>query len=140
MLLFVALQFVVDTLVRALRQLGRLEQEVLQLVLHKPDCSAEQVRSALRRPLRESTVRTVLSRLEQKGLIAHKVEQRTFLYRASQSRGQMAAKAVQRVADWLCNGSIDDVLLGMVEAKTLDRPALQRLLARIEERKKERDL
>jgi BlaI family penicillinase repressor len=129
----------VEAVMRARRQLGKLEQEVLQLVLHQPDCSAEQVRVALRRPLRESTVRTVLSRLELKGLLTHQVEQRTFLYRASQSRGQMAAKAVQRVADWLCNGSIDDVLLGMVEAKTLDRHGLQRLLARIEERKKEKD-
>jgi BlaI family penicillinase repressor len=126
-------------MIRAGRPLGRLEQEVLQLVLHKPDCSAEQVRLALRRPLRESTVRTVLSRLEKKGLLAHKVAQRTFLYRASQSRGQLAAGAVQRVADWLCNGSINDVLLGMVEAKMLDRVGLQRLLARIEERKKEKN-
>jgi BlaI family transcriptional regulator, penicillinase repressor len=120
-------------------QLGKLEQEVLQLVLHKPDSSAEQVRGALRRPLRESTVRTVLSRLEQKGYLTHKVEQRTFLYQAAESRGKMAARAVQRIADWLCNGSVEDVLLGMVEAKTLDRRDLQRLLAQIEERKKERD-
>ncbi|HEX3838408.1 MAG TPA: BlaI/MecI/CopY family transcriptional regulator [Steroidobacteraceae bacterium] len=126
-------------MVRTRRQLGKLEQQVLQLVLDTPDCSAERVRMALRRPLRESTVRTVLTRLEQKGLLAHKVEQRTYLYRASQSRGQMAAKAVQRIADWLCSGSVDDVLLGMVEAKTLDRQVLQRLLARIDERKKEKD-
>jgi BlaI family penicillinase repressor len=121
-------------------QLGKLEQEVLQLVLHKPGSNAEQVRAALRRPLRESTVRTVLSRLEQKGYLTHTVEQRTFLYQAAESRGKMAARAVQRIADWLCNGSVEDVLLGMVEAKTLDRRDLQRLLAQIEERKKERDL
>src|ERR1700733_652128 len=54
-------------------QLGRLEQEVLHVVLQKPDSSAEHVRGALRRPLRESTVRTVLSRLEQKGYLSHKV-------------------------------------------------------------------
>lgn len=90
-------------------ELGRLEQEVLQVVLRNPGSNAEQVRLALRRPLRESTVRTVLSRLEQKGMLTHSVEERTFLYRSAQSRGLMAAKAVQRVADWLCNGSVDDV-------------------------------
>ncbi len=136
MLLFVALQLVADRMTKARAELGRLEQEVLQFVLHNPDSNAEQVRLALRRPLRESTVRTVLSRLEQKGLLTHTVDQRTFLYRSSQSRGLMAAKAVQRVADWLCNGSLDDVLLGLVEAKTLDRQDLQRLLERIEQRKK----
>jgi len=117
-------------------QLGRLEQEVLQFILRNPGSNAEHVRLALRRPLRESTVRTVLSRLEQKGMLTHTVDQRTFLYRASQSRGLMAAKAVQRVADWLCNGSVDDVLLGLVEAKAIGRQDLQRLLERIEERKK----
>jgi predicted transcriptional regulator len=113
-----------------------LEQEVLQFVLRNPGSNAEQVRLALHRPLRESTVRTVLTRLEQKELLTHTVEQRTFLYRTTQSRGLMAAKAVQRVADWLCNGSVDDVLLGLVEARTLDRQDLERLLKRIEEGKK----
>lgn len=121
---------------RTRAQLGKLEQEVLQFVLHNPGSNAEQVRGSLHRPLRESTVRTVLSRLEQKGLLSHTVDQRTFLYRAAQTRGLMAAKAVQRVADWLCNGSLDNVLLGLVEARTLDRRDLERLLRRIEDGKK----
>jgi BlaI family transcriptional regulator, penicillinase repressor len=121
---------------RTRAQLGRLEQEVLQYILRNPGSNAEQVRASLRRPLRESTVRTVLSRLEQKSLLTHTVEQRTFVYRAAQTRGLMAAKAVQRIADWLCNGSVADVLLGLVEARTLDRQDLERLLKRIEEGKK----
>ena len=119
-------------------QLGRLEQEVLQFILRTPGSNAEQVRLALHRPLRESTVRTVLSRLERKGMLTHTVDQRTFHYQAATSPGLMAAKAVQRIADWLCNGSVHDVLLGLVEAKTLDRRDLQRLLERIEARKKEK--
>ena len=116
-------------------ELGELEQEVLQVVWKTSDCSAEQVRQLLKRPLKESTVRTVLSRLEQKGYLSHTVEQRTFLYRAAQARGQLAAHAVQRVADWFCNGSVDEVLLGMVDAKVLDRRDLERLMAKIEKSK-----
>ena len=63
------------------------------------------------------------------------MEQRTFLYSAAQPRGQLAARAVQRVADWFCNGSVDDVLLGMVEAKVLDQRDLERVMARIEKNK-----
>jgi BlaI family transcriptional regulator, penicillinase repressor len=114
------------------RNLGELEREVLQAVWRSGQASAEQVRQALRRPPKESTVRTVLGRLENKGYLAHRVEQRTFLYRAVAPPTHLAARAVQRVADWFCNGSVDAVLLGMVEAKVLSRRDLRRLVERIE--------
>lgn len=112
--------------------LGELEREVLQAVWRSGQASADQIRHALRRPLKESTVRTVLGRLEAKGYLAHRVEQRTFLYRAVKSPAQLAARAVQRVADWFCDGSVDAVLVGMVEAKVLSQRDLRRLVERIE--------
>jgi len=36
--------------------------------------------------------------------------------------------AVKRIVDWLCNGSIDEVLVGMVDTEMLDQRQL-RLLA-----------
>src|SRR5665213_2213390 len=112
--------------------LGELEREVLQVIWRSGQASADHVRQALRRSLKESTVRTVLSRLENKGYLAHRIEQRTFLYRAVKPPAQLAARAVQRVADWFCGGSVDAVLLGMVEAKVLSRRDLRRLVDRVE--------
>lgn len=112
--------------------LGELEREVLQAVWRSGQASADQVRQALKRPLKESTVRTVLGRLENKGYLKHRVEQRTFVYRAVKPPAHLAARAVQRVADWFCEGSVDAVVLGMVEAKVLSRRDLQRLVAKIE--------
>jgi BlaI family penicillinase repressor len=112
--------------------LGELEREVLHIVWKSGPASADQVRQALRRPLKESTVRTVLSRLENKGYLAHGREQRTFLYRAVKTPAHLAARAVQRVADWFCDGSVDAVLLGMVEAKLLSRRDLRRLIDKVE--------
>jgi predicted transcriptional regulator len=112
--------------------LGELEREVLQVIWRSGQASADQVRQALRRRLKESTVRTVLSRLENKGYLTHRVEQRTFLYRAVKPPAHLAARAVQRVADWFCGGSVDAVLLGMVEAKVLSRRDLRRLVDAIE--------
>ncbi len=80
-------------------------------------------------------MRTVLSRLEQKGFLGHEVEQRTFVYRAATPRADVTSRAVQRIADWFCNGSVDDVLMGMVEAKVIDQRDLQRLIAKIEKLK-----
>ena len=115
--------------------LGDLEREVLELIWKLGDATAEQIRQLLKRPLKESTVRTVLSRLEQKGFVGHEVEQRTFIYRAATPRAAVTSRAVQRIADWFCNGSVDDVLMGMVEAKVIDQRDLQRLLAKIDKRK-----
>jgi BlaI family penicillinase repressor len=115
--------------------LGDLEREVLELVWQRGDATADQIRQALKRALKESTVRTVLSRLEQKGFLAHAVEQRTFIYRAATPRAAVTSRAVQRIADWFCNGSVDEVLLGMVESKVIDQRDLQRLIAKIEKLK-----
>jgi BlaI family transcriptional regulator, penicillinase repressor len=112
----------------AFPDLGDLEREVAQLVWAHPSITAETVRERLSRPLKESTVRTVLRRLEQKGYVTHTVTGRTFLYDAAESRGRVAARAVRRIVDWICNGSVDEVLTGMVEAKMIDRRQL-RLLA-----------
>jgi BlaI family transcriptional regulator, penicillinase repressor len=114
---------------KAFPDLGDLEREVAQLVWAHPAITAEAVRERLSRALKESTVRTVLRRLEEKGYITHTVTGRTFLYNAVESRGRVAARAVRRIVDWICNGSVDEVLTGMVEAKMIDRKQL-RLLAK----------
>jgi BlaI family transcriptional regulator, penicillinase repressor len=111
-----------------LPDLGDLEREVMQLVWANAPVTAEAVRERLERRLKESTVRTVLRRLEDKGYVTHTVEGRTYVYRAAAPRGRVAAKAVQRIVDWFCNGSIEEVLVGMVDASMLDQRQL-RLLA-----------
>lgn len=116
-------------------ELGELERQVLQIVWAAGDITADQVRQAVDRPLKESTVRTVLTRLERKGYLTHAVEQRTFIYRAARPRGQVAARAVKRIADWFCSGSLDDVLVGMVEAKLLNQRDLQRIVERVAKEK-----
>jgi BlaI family transcriptional regulator, penicillinase repressor len=111
-----------------LPDLGDLEREVMQLVWANGPVTAEAVRERLERRLKESTVRTVLRRLEDKGYVTHTVDGRTYVYAAAAPRGRVAAKAVQRIVDWFCNGSIEEVLVGMVDASMLDQRQL-RLLA-----------
>ena len=119
----------------SLPDLGDLEREVMQLVWSKGPVTAETVREQLARRLKESTVRTVLRRLEDKGYVAHTVEGRTYVYEATEPRGRVAAKAVQRVVDWFCNGSIEEVLVGMVDTAMLDRKRLRMLTERITQTK-----
>ena len=111
--------------------LGELEHEVMQLVWSHGPVTAESVREHLKKPLKESTVRTVLRRLEDKGFVTHTVEGRTFHFEAAEKRGAVAAKAVQRIVNWFCNGSLEEVLVGMVDNAALDPKQLQALSEKI---------
>jgi BlaI family penicillinase repressor len=98
----------------------------------------EAVRGLLARRLKDSTVRAVLGRLEQKGYVSHRIEGRSFAYLAAERRGQVAAKAIKYIVDRLCNGSVDEVLIGMMDEGILDRKQLLALANRIERAKRRR--
>ncbi|WP_439358250.1 BlaI/MecI/CopY family transcriptional regulator [Bradyrhizobium sp. DASA03007] len=121
-----------------LPELGDLEREVMQLVWAHGPLTAETVRERLPRRLKESTVRTVLRRLEEKGYANHTVDGRTYVYHAAEPRARVAAKAVQRIVDWFCNGSIEEVLVGMVDNKMLDQQQLRTLADQVAKAKKAR--
>jgi BlaI family penicillinase repressor len=121
-----------------LPELGELERKVMHLVWAHGPMNAELVRERLDRRLKESTVRTVLRRLEEKGFVSHSIEGRTYIFRARDDRGRVAAKAVRRIADWFCDGSIEEVLVGIVDAEMLDKEQLALLSKKIEAAKRGR--
>jgi BlaI family penicillinase repressor len=112
-------------------ELGALERSILLLTWRLGTVTAEQVREGLGRPLKDSTIRTVLRRLEEKGYLTHSVENRTFFYSPAESPQRVAGRAVQRIVDWFCEGSVEALLVGMVDSKVLGRAELQRLAERI---------
>jgi predicted transcriptional regulator len=48
----------------------------------------------------------------------------------------VAGRAVKRIVDWFCEGSVEALLVGMVDSRVLDRAELQRLAKRIAEARK----
>ncbi len=112
--------------------LGELELEVMQLVWDAGEINADQVRERLTRKSKESTVRTVLRRLEAKGYVRHTVDGRTYIFQPVEGRQDVAARAVKRIVAWFCKGSVDEVLVGMADARMLDPHTLKVLAKRIE--------
>jgi predicted transcriptional regulator len=117
--------------------LGELEQAVLEALWLAGDSTAEQCREALQasHPMKDSTVRTVLRRLEEKGYLTHEVRGRTYVYRPSEQRQSVAARAAKQLVDRFCGGSVEELLVGMVESEVLDPEELERLARRIAQRK-----
>jgi len=111
--------------------LGDLEREVLRIVWKRAPVTAEAVREELGKKLKESTVRTVLHRLEEKGYLRHSIDNRTYVYHAAKAPRQIAAIAVKRIVDWLCDGSMEELLVGMVDIDVVDQEQLQRLSSKV---------
>jgi len=122
------------------RSLGELEQLLMEFVWSQGPCTAEACRDALAptRPLKDSTVRTVLRRLEEKGYLSHEVDGRTFVYRATQQRRSVAARAAQQIIDRFCGGSVEQLLVGMVENAVLEPKELEMLARKITQRKEKK--
>ena len=112
-------------------ELGELERDLLTLVWRLGSATAEQAREELGRPLKDSTIRTVLRRLEEKGYLAHSLDNRTFVYHPAESRQRVAGRAARRIVDWFCEGSVEALLVGLVDSNMLGKDELQRLAARI---------
>jgi BlaI family transcriptional regulator, penicillinase repressor len=117
-------------------ELGELEQEVLKVLWQQSPVTAEAVREVLGeqgRLLKDSTVRTVLRRLEEKGYARHAVNNRTFLYSPAEAAPVVAGRAVKRIVDRFCAGSVEALLVGMVDSEVLEPEELSRLARRIAE-------
>ncbi|MGE5568125.1 MAG: BlaI/MecI/CopY family transcriptional regulator [Rhodospirillales bacterium] len=120
------------------KPLSELEHVVMDFLWEHGPASAEQVREALAdsRPMKDSTVRTVLRRLEEKGYLTHHAEGRTYIYTGVEPPQDVAASAVRQIIDRFCGGSVEQLLVGLVNNDVVDERELQRLAQRIARRKK----
>jgi BlaI family penicillinase repressor len=123
--------------IRSRKTPSPLEQFVMDFVWAHPDCTADTCREGLasQRRLKDSTIRTILRKLEEKGYVTHKVEGRTFVYRAVDTKRNVAVQAAQQLIDRFCGGSVEELLVGLVDNQLLEPKQLQRLAAKIASRK-----
>ena len=89
-----------------------------------------------KRKLKETSVRTILRRLEQKGYLTHEESGRAYVYRAAETARSMAARAVRQIIDGLCKGSVEELVSGMVEAKVLSKDEMDRLEEFVRDRRR----
>ena len=122
------------------KDLSELERKIMEVLWQSGPANSEQVREALapNRPLKDSTVRTILRRLQEKGYVRHRVEGRTYIYRVVEEQQNVAVRAVRQIIDRFCGGSVEQLLVGMVENEVVDRKELQELARRIAQGKAER--
>jgi BlaI family transcriptional regulator, penicillinase repressor len=116
---------------RSLPPLGDLEHEILTLLWKHGELTAFAARQQLARKLKDPTIRTVLRRLEEKGYVTHTVVSGTFIYRPKVSAETTAASAVQNIVERFCGGSIERVLVGLVETGMVDSKQLASIIGKL---------
>ncbi len=122
------------------RDWGPLQQAVLDAVWRLGEGTVQQVREALgRRPEPAyTTVLSVMQKLERLGWLTHRAEGRTYVYRATRSRGQAGAGSVRRLVERLFGGDRVLFLQHLLEERELTDKELAELRRLIDRTRKER--
>jgi predicted transcriptional regulator len=120
------------------KPLSALEHTVMEFLWAHGASTAEQIRAGLAasHPMKDATVRTLLRRLEEKGYAAHTVDGRTFIYSGLERRAHVAVNAVRQIIDSFCGGSVEELMLGLVDQDVLSPDELRELARKIDSRKR----
>lgn len=119
-------------------KLPRREREIFEILCSAGEATAADVRRAMADAPSQSAVRTLLSRLEAKGLVKHRTEEQTYIYRSVPQAAKVRESALQQMVRTFFDGSAASAataLLGLSKSlKPEELDALQRAIDEAKER------
>ena len=117
--------------------LSDLQLAIMRVLWDKGEASAAQVQQALdrTRKLAITTVSTLLVRLEKKGVISHRSEGRTFVYRPRVSELEMRRRTISTVIRNLFRGNPSEVVGQILSERDVSAEDLARMKKLIQEAK-----
>jgi BlaI family penicillinase repressor len=120
------------------RPLTELQQAILDQLWSGGPATADEIREALlpAHRLKDSSVRTLLRRLEVRGYVSHRLDGKTFVYAATTAPKRVAAHSVRQMIDRFWSGSVEQFLTGMMDEKILTPAEIARLARKISLAKK----
>lgn len=119
--------------------LPRRERELFEALCSAGEATAADLRRALADPPSHSAVRTMLTRLEAKGLVRHRAQDQTYVYRSVPQPAKVRETALRQMVKTFFDGSAASAataLLGL--SKSLDAEELEALQRAIDEAKERR--
>ena len=124
---------------KLLTNLSRRERQIMDIIYRKGKATAAEVKNLLPNPPSYSTVRTLLSVLESKGLLKHKEQGLRYVYKPVISQEKAKHSALKHVMKTFFDDSTERVvaaLLDLSETK-LSEEELDKLTLLIEQARKE---
>lgn len=116
-----------------LHRLGDLQLAILRVLWRRGEATAVEVQSDLARErgLALSTISTMLKRLGEQGIVAHRAEGRQFVYRARYGEEQVQATMVRDLVSRLFRGDSAALVSHLVEAGEVDARELEDLRTKL---------
>lgn len=114
------------------------ERQVVEVIYQLHEATATQIQDALEDAPSNSAIRAMLSRLEEKGVLQHRVDGQRYLYKAVQAKKKVADSALKKLVGVFYNNSpasAATALLGM--ADKLSKDDIEQLQNLIDKAKKE---
>ncbi len=120
-------------------QITRAEFEVMDVLWAESPLAASDVAEKLAEHTSWSlkTVKTLLSRLTEKGVVAYEPDGRRYLYRPILARADYAQSATSRLADQLFGGRAAPLVAHLAEQRGLSRDDIKDLEALLKELKRD---
>ena len=122
-----------------LLDLSRRERQIIDIVYRRGRASAAEVREDLPNAPSYSSVRTLLSILEQKGHLKHVEEGGRYIYSPTRRRGNVGRAALRRVLHTFYQGSVEKTMAALLDISEsrLSVEEMKRLAKLIQEARKE---
>lgn len=118
--------------------LPRREREIFEILCSAGEASAADVRRAMADPPSHSAVRTMLGRLEAKGLVRHHAVDQTYVYKSVVQPAKVRESAMRQMVRTFFDGSAASAataLLGLSQSlNEQELDALQRAIDEAKER------
>ncbi len=116
-----------------------LQLAIVRLLWDRGECTVVDVQEGLlpTRSLAQTTVATLLSRLEKRGVVSHRVAGRQFLYQAEVSEPMVRQSMVGELTDMLFAGRPSALVSHLIAERDIDASELdemKRLITQAEQR------
>ena len=109
--------------------LPRREREIFEILCSAGEASAAAVRAAMADPPSYSAVRTLLGRLEGRGLVKHRVVDQAYVYKSVPQAAKVRESALKQMVRTFFDGSAANAataLLGLTKSLSADEAAALR--------------
>jgi len=122
-------------------RLGDLQLAIMHVLWERKEAPASEVHAALleERGLAPTTIATMLKKMEDKGVVAHRVEGRVFVYRPTVEEREVRTTMVGDLVGRLFEGDPTALVSHLLHEGDIDSEELATLRARIEKRREEED-
>src|ERR1044071_618055 len=119
-------------------RLGDLQLKIMKVLWQRGECTLADVCAGVskERGLAYTTIATMLRKMEARGLVAHRAEGRTFVYRAAVDAHSVTSNMSDHLLDRLFEGSLADLVCHLLKTRSVSRDELARIEKLIAERKK----